>query len=186
MLHDSDDDGALIDASRTDPSCFASLFERHFDAVYAFCARRVGNDDAEDIAGETFCRAFASRHRYDLSHPDARPWLFGIALNVIKMALRSGARRARAYERHAGREARHVEMFTHHPVSLDAPAELARVCAALNRLPPDEAETLLLHVWEELSYEEVSRHGRGRFRARLGEARSGPQGRCDRAGPREG
>lgn len=46
--------------------------------------RRLGRDAAEDVVAETFLVAFDRRHRYDPARPDARPWLYGIATNLIR------------------------------------------------------------------------------------------------------
>ena len=58
-------DSGIIERSWGEPSAFAALFDRHFGSVYRFCARRTSRDAAEDLAGETFRRAFEHRHRYD-------------------------------------------------------------------------------------------------------------------------
>ncbi len=71
-------DGETIRASCATPAVFASIFDRHFETVHAFARRRVGDDLADEIASETFARAFDQRRRYDVGVPDARPWLLGI------------------------------------------------------------------------------------------------------------
>jgi RNA polymerase sigma-70 factor (ECF subfamily) len=40
--------------------------------------------------------------------------------------------------------------------AVDARRDLDRVGDAIRRLPPDELETLLLFVWEKLSYAEIA------------------------------
>ena len=59
------DEGLLIEAAKADPRRFAELYERHFDRVYAFIARRVGGrSEAEDLTAEVFHSALADRwHR---------------------------------------------------------------------------------------------------------------------------
>ncbi|MFB4274236.1 MULTISPECIES: RNA polymerase sigma factor [unclassified Nonomuraea] len=58
-----------------------------------YVARRLGPSLADDIVSDTFLTAFRRRHRYDPSHPDARPWLYGIAARLIgrhrRVAIRS-------------------------------------------------------------------------------------------------
>lgn len=159
MMDETPDDGALVEASLRDPTRFSELFDRHFAAVHAFCARRVGHDAADDLAGETFCQAFAARQRFDRSRPDARPWLFGIALNLVRMSWRSGARRAAAYERAANRREGAFVVGDDgllRAVAIDAQRDLDVVVRGLAKLPDDEVDALLLHVWEGLSYEEVA------------------------------
>src|SRR5450759_986183 len=77
-------DAQVIAASRVEPRVFAAVFDRHYDAVHRYLARRVGSDLADDLAADTFTTAFDARRRYDTTHPDARPWLFGIATNILR------------------------------------------------------------------------------------------------------
>ena len=92
-------DAQIIAASRVEPLVFAAVFDRHYDAVHRYLARRVGSDLADDLAAETFTTAFDVRRRYDTARPDARPWLFGIATNLLRHHHRGEARRLRAYAR---------------------------------------------------------------------------------------
>ena len=51
----------LIEAAQTDPGRFAELYEKHFDRVYAFILRRVGDrTQAEDLTSDVFHQAFAN------------------------------------------------------------------------------------------------------------------------------
>jgi RNA polymerase sigma factor (sigma-70 family) len=78
---------------------FESVFERHFDAVYGYLARRVGPDVGRDLASETFTRAFAARKRFDPERGEVRGWLFGIAHNLLRRHYRDEERRLRALAR---------------------------------------------------------------------------------------
>lgn len=151
-----EDDAALIGAARNDPPVFGALFDRHFGAVYGFCARRVGGDLAEDLAGETFRRAFEARESYDLSQPNALPWLFRIALNLTRDVIRSRAAEDRAYARlQAFAGARSVN---EDPTasSAEARADLARLAQLLATERREDVDALFLHAWEGLSYLEVA------------------------------
>src|SRR3954447_7489577 len=87
------DDAVPLSADAADlagsPQRFHAVVDRHFDAVAAYLARRVGPDTAEDLAQEVFVTAFRKRHRFDASFASARPWLLGIANKAI-----AGHRRA--------------------------------------------------------------------------------------------
>ena len=149
-------DAALIEASLTKPEIFGAIFDRHFAAIYGFCASRVGPLTGEDLAGETFLRAFAGRRLFDVSRQNARPWLFGIALNVVRERLRAVERES--ILRHSGADlgVGPVDPAMLAAASTDALDELQLVARALRDLPPDEVETLLLHVWDGLSYAECA------------------------------
>jgi hypothetical protein len=93
------DDVAVIEASRAEPDRFASLFDRHAPYIHRYLARRVGRQAADDLVAETFLVAFRKRTGYDPRFPDARPWLYGIATNLIAQHRRQEARQLRL--RHA-------------------------------------------------------------------------------------
>src|SRR5690242_17375290 len=93
--HDSD----AIAASLRDPPRFAAVFDRHHEEIWSYLSRRAGQALAEELASETFVRAFAARAGYDLSYPDAGPWLYGIATNLLRKHARTEERRRRAYAR---------------------------------------------------------------------------------------
>jgi DNA-directed RNA polymerase specialized sigma24 family protein len=92
----STSDASVIEASLTDPAAFAVLFDRHAAVIWRY-ARRREPALADEVLSETFVRAFAGRTRYDLTQSDARPWLRGIATNVLRGHRRGDERRRRAY-----------------------------------------------------------------------------------------
>jgi RNA polymerase sigma-70 factor (ECF subfamily) len=72
---------------------FQELVNRYKDSVYAFLRRFLNDRDlVDDVFQETFLQLYASRDTFDLSKP-LRPWLFTIAANKARDALR---RRQRA------------------------------------------------------------------------------------------
>jgi DNA-directed RNA polymerase specialized sigma24 family protein len=78
---------------------FGAIFERHFVPIHRYLNRRVGLDLAEDLASETFVVAFRRRAGYDWGREDARPWLFGIATNLMRRYRRTERRKLAAYAR---------------------------------------------------------------------------------------
>ena len=72
------------------PDAFVEVVRRHEVAVHAFLARRAGRETADDLLAEVWLRAFGSAATYDASYDDARPWLYGIARNVLREHWRSG------------------------------------------------------------------------------------------------
>lgn len=122
---------------------FEELFELHFDAIYAYLARRLGPDLARDLASETFTRAFAARKRYDSRRGGVRPWLFGIANNLLRRHYRDEERKLHALTRLDVREA-------------GAPPEEPRLAEALGALSTEERDVLLLFAWADLEYAEIA------------------------------
>ena len=104
MVNDTSSDAEIIAASLIDPDCFGLLFERHFQAVFSYAVRSIGVTEGQEIASEVFVQAFSSRRRFDLTYRSARPWLLGIASNLVSTRYRSFERRNRAYRRALGRD----------------------------------------------------------------------------------
>jgi RNA polymerase sigma factor (sigma-70 family) len=133
------------------------LFDRHAPHIYRYLARRAGSQVADDLVAETFLAAFAKRDRYDLGHPDARPWLYGIATNLVGQHRRDEARQYRISQAAATAEPQvpgHADR-----VAADVTAQAMRTLldAALAALPAGDRDVLLLIAYEQLSYQEVSR-----------------------------
>lgn len=143
------DDASLIAASVTDPAAFAAVFDRHWREIHRYCASRAG-PAGEDLAAETFRVAFDERHRYDGAYADARPWLYGIATNLVRRAFRTTARRRR------------LPFMREHDFADDA---LGRVearalgrdlASALRAVAAADRDALLLHAWADLTYTEIA------------------------------
>jgi RNA polymerase sigma factor (sigma-70 family) len=148
-------DAEVMHAAVASPAAFGELFERHFDAVHRFCQRRVGWQSAEDLTGETFRRAFEARASYDLDQPDALPWLYRIALNLIRDQSRTLQARDRAYGR-LGALASVGGWVADAVATIEAREDLAAVAAVLAASSPQDVEALFLHLWDDLSYREVA------------------------------
>src|SRR5712691_7903088 len=76
-------DAAVIRASLDEPGHFGTLFDRHATVVFRYLVRRVGVDEAEPLLGDVFRIAFEKRATYEGERPNARPWLQGIATNLL-------------------------------------------------------------------------------------------------------
>jgi RNA polymerase sigma factor (sigma-70 family) len=151
-------DASVIAASLAEPERFAEIFDRHFATVFRFAERRVGRDQAAEVASEVLARAFAKRASFRSEAVDALPWLLGIASKLILHERRRFVRYLAAVER-ASAETRVVDPEDDLAAAdrrLDAPADRARMRAALLTLSDVDRELLLLVAWDELSYEEVA------------------------------
>jgi RNA polymerase sigma factor (sigma-70 family) len=146
-------DAELISWSLSgDGEAFVEMVGRHEAAVWAYLVRRAGRQVAEDLLGEVWTAAFASRRRYDRSYPGARPWLFGIALNTLRRHWRS-----RTVEDSTADLSELSAVFDPWPFEdnrIQGERLLRRVLATL---PPDEREVLFLVVWEQASVADAAR-----------------------------
>jgi RNA polymerase sigma-70 factor (ECF subfamily) len=123
------------------------LFEEYHESLVRMLYRRTGDRDrAEDLAQETFARAVAAPPR------NPRPWLFAVALNLV-----------REDGRRAVRQGRRLQLLKHEldgPASpadetLDRADRAAAVRAALARLNERDREALLLRA-EGFNYDEIA------------------------------
>ena len=148
-------DAELADRFRQDPDLFTEVHDRYFPAIYRYVAARLDTHAAEDIAAETFLVAFDRRDRFDRERGELRPWLFGIATNLVSGHRRKEARHYRALARADvtptadSHENRVV-------ASVAAQALLPQVAKALSELSQGERDVLLLVALGQLGYEEVA------------------------------
>ena len=166
-------DAAIIEQSWRETECFAAVFDRYYAQIHGYAARRLGRGLADDVAAETFLVAFAQRERYDIARPDARPWLYGIASNLISQHHRAEVRRYRALIRAGADEVSegHADLVASR---IDAQARRRSLAAALATISDPDRDALLLVAWAELTSEEAGEAlgiPAGTVRSRLHRAR---------------
>lgn len=150
-------DASVIGRSLDDPDAFAEIFERHHPAIWSFAVSRLGREDGADVAAQVFVTAFEQRDRFDPDYESARPWLFGIAANLVRRAHRTRRRGSRALVRLAGRlGGRGEDAVLEVDDRLAAEGRLAEVKRCLDALSRRDREILLMAVMDGLSYREVA------------------------------
>jgi RNA polymerase sigma factor (sigma-70 family) len=146
-------DADVIAASLDDPDLFRLIVTRHGGAVLAYAARRVGRQDARDVASEVFLRSFRLRNRYQDLRETCLPWLYRIARNVVGECLKKTNR------------SEGIALVFHPPAAgfeddvLDrvvAASVIAELRRALELLPDRDRETLLLFALDGLTYGEIA------------------------------
>ena len=147
-------DGELIAESGRTPAAFALIFERHVEAVYRYTLLRWGWDAAEEITAQVFAEAFSSRAKFDPRRASARPWLFGIATNLVRRRRRSERRQLAAHRRWI-RTIVSEDPSEDVANRVDAEALAPALALALHEIRPEDRDALLLYVWADLSYEEI-------------------------------
>ncbi len=171
MMSVIDTDADLIERSaRGQPEAFVAVVQRHEVAVHGFLARRAGRQAADDLLAEVWTRAFAGRIGYDTGRGDARPWLYGIARNVLRAHWRASAR-----ETCGAAAARPEDPWDEVIDRLDSASGARALGPALRALPTAEREVLLLVAWEQLTPGEAAAVvgiPQGTARSRLHRARA--------------
>ena len=148
-------DAAVIEQSWAEPERFEAIFRRYFGRIHQYLAARVGGKIADDLAADVFTIAFAQRQRYDLARDCARPWLYGIATNLVGTYRRQEQRRYRALARaHAQGAAPSDEDLVAERVS--AAAAGPALATALARLSSGDRDVLLLVAIAGLDNQEVA------------------------------
>ncbi|MGW4382699.1 RNA polymerase sigma factor [Kitasatospora sp. NPDC004531] len=131
-------------------------------------------DVAEDVVSLTFLEAWRLRTRVDPEGESLRPWLLGIATNVIRNTRRAARRHRKALAALPPREV--APDFAVELTSRMADAEqIAAAKAALEQLRPADREVFALCVWEGLDHAAVAEAlGKpiGTIRSRLSRART--------------
>lgn len=145
----------IAQVRRGERAAFAVLVDAYAKPIFNLAFRMTGNrQDADDLAQETFLRAYQKLKRFD---PEKKffTWLYTIALNIIRNHLKSSPERT----------ARIVEMA--HPLSdpvdpanpeglfLDREkAQLLEIC--LQKLPSELKEAVVLRYYQDLSFDEIA------------------------------
>lgn len=120
---------------------FAELYARCYGSVFAFAARRVGRESADEICAETFLIAW---RRFESLPSEPLPWLYGVARNVTMRQIAAGAREGRALAAMVN------ELAVARGVACDGGGD-PRLAEAWQRLSDRDREVLALVAWEELS-----------------------------------
>jgi len=138
------------------------LMERHATPVFHFLCRMVGNeDDANDLAQETFVRVFRARTSFR-TNENFSTWLFTIAANLARNHFRWRARHPNiSLETETGDSEQTLGSTL--PASEPVPDEqalaaerAAAVRIAVGKLPEDLREAIVLCEWEERSVAEAA------------------------------
>ncbi|WP_326853156.1 RNA polymerase sigma factor [Actinocrinis sp.] len=139
------EDTVLWEAVRTgDSDAFATIFDQYVDAIYNYCAHRVGSySDADDLTATVFLEAWRCRAKLPLTTPTALPLLYGIAARVCLRHHRSLRRYVAALRRFPveGNQPDHAADVA---AAVDYRAALAAMTVALRRLPKDQRDVVEL------------------------------------------
>lgn len=130
---------------------FSELYRRTHVDVLAFLLRRCPTpEDAADCLAETYLVAWQKRDQMPTG-TETRPWLFGVARNIM----RRGSER---HERTAAATRALAAELERTGVTYPAPdhTQPDPVSAAIRDLPPIEQEIITMLIWDELTPREVA------------------------------
>jgi RNA polymerase sigma-70 factor, ECF subfamily len=141
------DERLLVEAAQKDPARFADLYEIHFERVYLFIARRVGDRDvAEDLTSDVFHKALANIKQFEWRGAPFGAWLLRIAANAITdRGKRSGRELSFADP---------PEIATQE--DMEQLEDGARLFRLVNDLPEDQRQVVVMRFAEQKSIREIA------------------------------
>lgn len=152
-----DEQALLNQVKRGNVQAFSALVNMYRERVLRLAFHLVGSyEDAEDVAQETFVRAYFSMNKYDPTRPFA-PWIYRIATNLCMDNLRRRKARPQQVELPP-----HMELFNSEEEK-ESPEELilrdethSQVLDAIQELPENYRAVLVLRYFEDLPYSEIA------------------------------
>ena len=166
LSFDKNDDAELFASyAAGDDAAFREIILRYKDGLYAFLRQFLNQQDLiEDVFQETFLQLFTSRASFDRNRP-LRPWLFTIAANKAKDALRKKLRTATVA---IGALAEAQEMSFEEAIniltcentrpdeSLQKDESAQRVRRVIADMPENLREILILAYFNKFSYKQMA------------------------------
>lgn len=138
-----------------DADAFTVLFERHADAVYNYCFRRIGRwAAAEDLTSIVFLEAWR-RRSVELPDDKILPWLYGIAGNVVRNEARSQRRFAAALRR-LPESLSEPDFADLSDQRADDEQRMREILNLVAQLPRRDLEVFALCAWSDLTYEDAA------------------------------
>ncbi|MHC5089967.1 MAG: RNA polymerase sigma factor [Planctomycetota bacterium] len=164
-LHEVSDSELLQQYRLGDEQAFKEIVSRYKNTLYAFLRRFVNREDiVEDVFQETFLQLYTSQDSFDTSRP-LRPWLFTIAANKAKDALRKMQRQS-SMSLGAIADAGDfsvdevVNIFTSYEVTpedeVSAEETALRVRQIIADMPDNLRGILILAYFEQFSYKHMA------------------------------
>jgi RNA polymerase sigma-70 factor, ECF subfamily len=140
---------------RGERAAFALLVDAHAKSIFNLAFRMTGSrQDADDLAQETFFRAYRTLNRFD---PERKffTWLYTIALNVVRNHLKSRPERMARMVRTDRPAANPVDPANPEELFLGREKErLLEIC--LQKLPSDLKEAIVLRFYQGLTFDEIA------------------------------
>jgi RNA polymerase sigma-70 factor (ECF subfamily) len=194
-LGKSSDEELMRRTQNGDKQAFSLLYERYSSAVLSYLYRMLGNvEDVESIGQEVFLRAFRFAPTYRFPQKFST-WLFTITRNL---AINHSRRRKRSPVRNITElnlegvdiSGDPYQVASRATDDLEKQEEIARVLKALDDLPTDQKEVIVLGVFQDMSsaqMEEITGtkavtlrsrmfHGLKKLAALIGRAATGTEG----------
>src|SRR5262245_11486238 len=151
------DDKTLVEAAKNgDRRAFSELIDRHKRRIYATAFQLVGNHgDADDVAQETFLRAFKALGEFD-GRSSFFTWLYRICVNAGLNTLRGRDRRKQVYiEDYPLPPEVEADLGGDEKRRLEARQTWLKVARAIDALPEEQKVVIVLGQMQGMSQKEI-------------------------------
>lgn len=143
-----------------DPIAVAHFFELYCDRVYGYI-RGLVNDEhqAEDLTQDVFASIHARLAAYDPER-ELAPWVFTIATNKVRDYWRSRRHQDSRFETSIDNDERPLNVPDDHAgpqVGLELAELSVEIRSAVEQLPDGMRQTVLLRIFEGLSFDAIGR-----------------------------
>jgi len=130
---------------------FAYIYDKYINKIYKYIYYRMPDKYiSEDLTSQTFIKALKSISLYNKDKGSFSSWLYKIAKNNL-------ADYYRTYKNNLDiNDLWYLEDDTNIEVAADKDFKLDKVKKYLNKLNKEQKEIVILRVWDELSYSEIS------------------------------
>lgn len=157
-VESGDDAGWVRAAQKGDHQAFAEIVRRYQRAIYRLAYGMTRNaSDADDIAQESFVRAYQALDRFRVGEP-LYPWLARIAVNLVYSLYRRRKRRPETALEPMLEAGHQWATAEDDPLEASAKRERdERIDAAFAELKPEHRSVLALRVVDGLSYDEIAK-----------------------------
>jgi RNA polymerase sigma-70 factor (ECF subfamily) len=154
------DERRLVEAAQQDRACFGDVYEKYFELVYAYVARRVRDRaTTEDLTSEVFRKALANLPRFKWTGAPFGAWLIRIAANLIADRAKDAARETSVTldGRGSGPIVREGSPKLHaQQLDYESAERRAYVIRMVDELPEDQRRVVRLRFAEEKSIGEIA------------------------------
>jgi len=143
----------LIIQARTSYNAFASLYRRHYDAIFKYCAHRLFDRHlAEDITSQVFLKVVEKFHSFEGNERQFHNWLYRIATNTVNEHLRRSVRRKTALKIFL-EQSNNIKNSTYE----DCTTKLAILKQAILSLKPRYQTIITLRFFENFKLTEIAK-----------------------------
>jgi RNA polymerase sigma-70 factor (ECF subfamily) len=148
------DERRLVEAAQQDRAHFGAVYEKYFEVVYAYVARRVRDRAVtEDLTSEVFRKALAHLPRFKWTGAPFGAWLLRIAANLIADRAKRVAREGHSDSSELADRGRSSQA---QQSDLEAAERRAYVIRLVDELPEDQRRVVRMRFAEEKSIGEIA------------------------------